>query len=662
MPAKYALIIANSEYQDPNLSKLTAPEKDAGEFARALRKLAGFDVQVLKNAKDATMRRAIALFFAERFREDLLLLYFSGHGLKNEYGRLFLAASDTNLKILDASAVPAEFVAGEMDRSRSKRQTLILDCCNSGAFVQGMKGSAGMGMAEAFQGSGYGRIVLTATDAVQYAWEANRVIGKAHTSLFTRFLIEGLQGAADLDGDGKIGVDELYEYAYRQVVQARLKQTPKKWTYGQIGGDLFLREDLPPRRNVSAANPPAVPKPPPEAQPAAPPSPLDEQVLYYNEGRALQKEGKLAEAAAVFTKVGDYRDAILRLRKLRLYLEADKWMQQGLADQEDRLEPWWEAQKRLEELLQLEPQFLDALSRLAIVNARLALPETYNLLLEALDQDDWAQVLPLFERIRRVKANYKRAQTLLEKVWLQMVEAGATFEEEGRRHLMIFVPAGEFVMGSDQGDDDEKPPHWVYLDDYYIDRYPVTNAEYQKFVEVTKRKPLSHWKNGKIPAGKEAHPVVNVSWQDAADYAAWAGKRLPTEAEWEKAASWDPVKREKRVFPWGDRFDTGKCNAKESRIGTTTPVGKYSPQGDSPYGVADMAGNVWEWCADWYDENYYQNSPPKNPQGPSSGRSRVLRGGSWDNNGYILRASLRFRSGPVYWYSGIGFRCVRSLP
>lgn len=207
---------------------------------------------------------------------------------------------------------------------------------------------------------------------------------------------------------------------------------------------------------------------------------------------------------------------------------------------------------------------------------------------------------------------------------------------------MILIPAGEFVMGSNEGSADEKPPHTVYLDSFYIDRFPVTNAEYKKFIDATKREPPAHWQNGKIPPGKENHPVVYVSWDDANAYAQWAGKRLPTEAEWEKAASWDDSRKEKRVYPWGNDFDVGKCNCAESGIGDTTPVGKYSPQGDSFYGVADMAGNVWEWCADWYDKNYYKNSPRENPKGPASGQYRVLRGGSW-----LYLAYLRARGVPL---------------
>ncbi|MEW5718366.1 MAG: SUMF1/EgtB/PvdO family nonheme iron enzyme, partial [Chloroflexota bacterium] len=170
---------------------------------------------------------------------------------------------------------------------------------------------------------------------------------------------------------------------------------------------------------------------------------------------------------------------------------------------------------------------------------------------------------------------------------------------------IINIPAGEFVMG--EGND----AHKVYVDAFYIARYPVTNAEYKKFVDATKHdvpfvdtdwaKPYN-WdrKNRTYPKEREKHPVVLVTWRDAVAYCKWAGGRLPTEAEWEKAASWDEAKKEKRVYPWGKEFDKNKCNSSESGIGGTTPVGKYSPQGDSAYGVADMAGNVWEWCNSLY--------------------------------------------------------------
>lgn len=241
---------------------------------------------------------------------------------------------------------------------------------------------------------------------------------------------------------------------------------------------------------------------------------------------------------------------------------------------------------------------------------------------------------------------------------------------------MIYVPAGEFIMGDDQGGRGEKPAHRVYLDAFYIARYPVTNAEYARFVECTDRRPPGHWPQGQVPQGKEDHPVVNVTWYEAHDYAEWAGLRLLTEAEWEKAARGglqipnpkvqtpnammeNPLPR--REYPWGGRFDENKCNTHESGIRDTTRVGKYSPQGDSPYGCADMAGNVWEWVADWYDSNYYANSPERNPQGPASGSSRVVRGGSWHLSEGLARAASRNYAVPSYSLDRDGFRCARSV-
>ena len=238
---------------------------------------------------------------------------------------------------------------------------------------------------------------------------------------------------------------------------------------------------------------------------------------------------------------------------------------------------------------------------------------------------------------------------------------------EWRERLVYecYVPAGPFIMGDDNGESSEKPAHEVTLDAFYTGKYPVTNAEYKRYTDDAGR-PFE------ILEVKERHPVVNVSWFDACDYAAWAGMRLLTEAEWEKAASWvspssspptgGMVGGQKRKYPWGDKFDKHKCNANESGIGTTTLVGKYSPGGDSPYGCVDMAGNVWEWVADWYDGDYYGRSPSQNPTGPETGRFKVLRGGSFYFGETDFRAALRGLNSPDHRYCSIGFRCSAVLP
>ena len=219
----------------------------------------------------------------------------------------------------------------------------------------------------------------------------------------------------------------------------------------------------------------------------------------------------------------------------------------------------------------------------------------------------------------------------------------------------VTVPAGEFTMGSNDSGD-EQPIHQVYLSEYQIARHPVTNAQYELFVKANSYAAPKHWKNKKIPPGKENHPVVNVSWKDAQTFCAWAGVRLPTEAEWEKAARGT----DGRKYPWGNEPPTEELCNFNSNVGDTTPIGSY-PKGASPYGVLDMAGNVWEWVNDWYDEKYYSVSPSVNPQGPASGTRRVLRGGSWLVNDHYVRSADRVNYIPDIWGDLFGFRCVRSL-
>jgi len=219
---------------------------------------------------------------------------------------------------------------------------------------------------------------------------------------------------------------------------------------------------------------------------------------------------------------------------------------------------------------------------------------------------------------------------------------------------MVLIPAGEFSMGSnDYGD--EKPVHTVYLDAFYIDRYEVTNAQYKKFMDATGHKAPAFWSDSKYNAPN--HPVVGVSWNDAKAYAEWAGERLPTEAEWEKAARGGLVGKK---YPWGDNITHDDANydgtGGKDVWEHTSPVGSFAPNG---YGLYDMAGNAWEWCADWYDSGCYAKSPSRNPTGPDSGSSRVLRGGSWGYGGTdSLRVAYRGFDDPAYMFGFVGFRCA----
>lgn len=292
-------------------------------------------------------------------------------------------------------------------------------------------------------------------------------------------------------------------------------------------------------------------------------------------------------------------------------------------------------------------------------------------------------------------------------------------EKQNTPEHMILVPEGTFLMGSTREDidkllgldrnieidrlDNEFPQREVYLNAYRIDKYPVTNAPYKQFIEsggyeqkafwsdagwqyIVQTNPLESNELDGVLQGEPDCPVVNISWYEAEAFAKWAGKRLPTEAEWEKAARGT----DGRSYPWGNEFDKTRLNCAEAKIERPTPVTKY-PQGQSVYGCFDMVGNVWEWTADWYDSQYYRHAPNKNPLGPimaeenpcfwrpeevgisiyelkpSAGSKtlsacKVLRGGSWNGSGIVhVRCANRDYDEPTYKNDTIGFRCAKSL-
>ncbi|MCO6453673.1 MAG: formylglycine-generating enzyme family protein [Pirellulaceae bacterium] len=215
----------------------------------------------------------------------------------------------------------------------------------------------------------------------------------------------------------------------------------------------------------------------------------------------------------------------------------------------------------------------------------------------------------------------------------------------------MYVPPGEFEMGD--GESDDCPKHRVWLDGYYIGVFAVTNAQYQRFVRATgHRAPNNNrWQDKSF----SDHPVTDVSWEDASEYVQWSGLRLPSEAEWEKSArgpgNWK--------YPWGDAWDAQRCrNAENKGSETTCPVYGYGT-GVSGYGCYNASGNVWEWCADWYESGYYRASPSRNPRGPEGGSDRVRRGGSWYSDASNCRAAYRDWYEPGYRDVDLGFRPAR---
>lgn len=249
--------------------------------------------------------------------------------------------------------------------------------------------------------------------------------------------------------------------------------------------------------------------------------------------------------------------------------------------------------------------------------------------------------------------------------------ATMTFKEE-----MVRIPAGEFIMGSDKKIDrvayrSEFPQRRVYLDAYEIDKYEVTNLHYLKYILATGKLPQLDWRydGGNFQESMANHPIMHVSWYDADNYCRWAGKRLPSEAEWEKAARGE----DGRLNPWGNQ-SAGLSRANFGRTGLSGPVRDrperllmYPPlisvdkydNAVSPYGLYQTLGNVSEWVNDWYDQDYYKAAPDRNPKGPETGTQKAFRGGGWMDSTTTMRVAMRNGTDPTTKINWMGFRCAR---
>ena len=520
---RLALIIASYVYQDPDLKRLIAPAQDAEALALVLGnpEIGGFEVQILLNKPSYEIRRVVNLFFRDPRPDDMVLFYFSGHGIKDEDGRLYLAVTDTERKLLLSTAIESQLIHRLMDGCRARRQVLLLDCCYSGAFFKEMTSKSGstVGIKEFFQGEGSGRAIITASDELQYAFEDDDVKELGVQSIFTRILVHGLRtGEADLNNDGGITIDELYDYIYGEVTQKTRYQTPMCWT-STIG-------DIPIAWNVHAA-----------------------------QSEMLSELPKTIHVAEVKMNV------------------------------EDNVED---------------------------------------------------------------KEGEKTIQVIL---------------TDFREPEVVCIPAGEFDMGSSKYESEE-PIHRVSVEAFFIGRYPITNEEFQVFVSDVKFKSPYHFDGYSHKNMSEKHPVIWISWEDALAYCKWlrekTGKsyRLPTEAEWEKAAGWETHSSRKRQYPWGNEWNRDYCNSVESNNGTTTPVGFYSPDGDSSFGVSDLAGNVWEWCSTQY--RFYPYKKDDGRESLEGYYERVLRGGAFSEQNRLVRCTSRRRWIPDGREYNFGFRVALS--
>ena len=286
----------------------------------------------------------------------------------------------------------------------------------------------------------------------------------------------------------------------------------------------------------------------------------------------------------------------------------------------------------------------------------------------------WQEAKRELEQVFEADPNYQEVQAKLKEVedQLKALQPPAAGDQQTRLAdgaVMVYVPAGSFDMGSTGGESSELPVHTVSLDGFWLDRNQVTNAQFAVFLntqgnqveegvtwlELEDDSCLIEQVAGQYQPkpGYADHPAIEVSWYGALAYCRWVGGRLPSEAEWEYAARGRPGS----AYPWGDNPpDCAKANYGEC-VGETSPAGDY-PMGASWCGALDMAGNVWEWAGDWYEQSYYNLSPLENPTGPRGGSYRVVRGGSWSSEAGDLRAAYRLNNPPANRNNDLGFRCV----
>jgi formylglycine-generating enzyme required for sulfatase activity/uncharacterized caspase-like protein len=681
MPDRIALIIANGDFDDPKLSRLHTPTRDAEALAEVLGDpdIGDFDVTLLVDQPESVVRRAVARFYAHRTRRDLLLLYYSGHGIRDAHGDLYLATQDTEMDIAGGSSLSASFVREQIDKSGSRRKVVVLDCCHSGAFAKAGIGDA-VGTKDAFAGSGYGQVILTASDALELSWEGDEWLGEGRPSVFTHFLVEGMRtGAADLDADGRISLDELYTYAYDQILRSgQAKQTPHKFL--EIEGDIYV-----------ARSPVVRPAALPPALLAAIESPLagvrkgavdelDRLLRGRHPGLAVAARDALqrltdddsrqvsqAAGESLAADAASHRPADAPVEVDPQPTGSQPSFEHHSAAWRETLRSRWAGIRRF--LSHSVPTWgwiaagvlITLLAVIALVGQGFA---------------PWARPSSTMRPATLIPGAAPTEAPIPSPTWSPDASRGDTWIRPADEAVMVYVPAGEFLMGSIENDeyarDNELPQHTVTLDAFWIDKYEVTNAQYAAFLNAEGNQEEGgvtwldaededvwiHERDGvwEADSGYADHPVVGVSWYGARAYAAWVGGRLPTEAEWEKAARGTEGQR----YPWGNEQPTRDLSNFSGNVGGTTPVGSYSPAGDSPYGCADMAGNVWEWVHDWYDEDYYSVSPGSNPQGPASGTYRVLRGGAFFNFPSDVRCAFRSWGGPGFRRNHVGFRVVVS--
>ena len=644
--AKVALLIGVSEYEtgldglpsavnDVTAMRQVLANPEMGDFVDA-------SVTVLQNPSRQVMEDAIYHLFANRQKDDLVLLYFSGHGVVDDGGEFYFASRFTRKdqgRLVPTTAVAARSVRDWMEQSKSQCKVIILDSCFSGAFAKGVKAKdSGSVNPERFLG-GKGTAILTASTSTQYALTQEGF----DLSVYTHYLVEGIRtGGADRDDDGFISVEELHDYANSKVKEAAPAMTPEFYPVKE-GYKILLAK-----------------------------SPKDDPTLKYRKqvGQRVY-QGRFSIPARRL------------LNSLRLQLKLSPEVAEAI--EADVLQPYREYQRKLQEYEQTLVEALQAENPLS--QRTLNDLKDYQLHLALLDED----VIPIankllgeslviaFEEPSLIPPPSSLLSSppsnLTKSFEFEVVIVNSQGKEQSREQKraeyfaddlgngvtldMVAIPGGSFQMGSNENDR-EKPIHPVTLEPFFMGKYPVTQVQYEAIVGTNP----SNFKGAK-------HPVEQVPWEEAVEFCTQlsqkTGKpyRLPSEAEWEYACRAGT----KTPFYFGETITPDLVNYNGNYPYGEAPKGIYREQTTdvgsfpaNPFGLYDMHGNVWEWCADHWHGNY-EAAPSDGSSWTTNKNSenRVLRGGSWVNNPSYCRAAYRNSSSPAYRNSHVGFRVVCSV-
>ena len=678
----WGVFVGVSQYQDKSLD-LAFADRDAHSLyvffsEHFADRISPDHFRLLTN--DQATRGRVLQTLIETFRlaqpEDLVIISLAMHGLPDPIGNdLYFLAHDSDPNHPEDRAISQYDLIKHIQRSKARKIVLLLDSCHAGTFGSVRSSLRGASSAEVNRmliSIGQvqdGIAVLTSSSATEASVEGPQFCG-GHGA-FTCALVEGLKGKADTDKNGLVQIRELFDYAYHEV-----KQLTKGAQHPAIEGR--YDNGLPLATTISAEDQKSIGIAKKEMKftdyeglktRADYQSKLEKAWNAVDEIAKMQELPSESRLSAVTQFVQDFPE------NNRHRVDADKLAEQiKLEDKQSQLKQQKQLevsrarsayQSKLEQAwtsVQSTSQQGDTESknRLSALNRFLQdFPE---------DNQHRVETEKLVEQIQReAKQKDLRKTKQTEIARAPIYDAGRELESKLSREItgrdgapMVLIPSGEFAMGSSAASD-ERPAHRVYLDEYYIDTFEVTISRYAKFLGAIPTQQAPHqWNSVKLTEDGD-RPVIGVNWSDADAYCRWTEKRLPTEAEWEKAARGT----DGRKYPWGDEdpwegaANFGRCCG-WSGFGLLAAVGTHQA-GKSPYGVFDLAGNVWEWVADWYDSQYYKTSPDRNATGPLSGRDKVIRGASWSNRAGDLRASIRDKVSPTYRNYSIGFRCASSV-